>query len=128
MGWSGGGDIFDRVARALVGAGASDRIVTTVCEVLIDTLRDGDWDTLDESIDEFRSNRAVVAAFRLAAPDWLKEEDMEKAPLYPQPGSTIPDQPGYVVGRCGHRVAKSEWKAGFRVCERCPDIEEDEQE
>lgn len=27
--------------------------------------------------------------------------------------------PGYVVGRCGHRVAQSEWEAGFDVCERC---------
>jgi hypothetical protein len=27
--------------------------------------------------------------------------------------------PGYVAGRCGHRVAESEWRAGFRVCERC---------
>lgn len=26
---------------------------------------------------------------------------------------------GFVVGRCGHRVARSEWMAGFRVCERC---------
>ena len=28
--------------------------------------------------------------------------------------------PGYVAGWCGHRVAESEWRAGFRVCERCP--------
>lgn len=28
--------------------------------------------------------------------------------------------PGYVVGECGHRVARSEWAAGSRVCERCP--------
>ncbi|MFB4320629.1 hypothetical protein [Actinomadura sp. 21ATH] len=40
-------------------------------------------------------------------------------PAYPAPGSTIPDQPGYVVGTCEHRVAKSEWRAGFRTCERC---------
>lgn len=26
---------------------------------------------------------------------------------------------GFVVGECGHRVAGSEWRAGFRVCERC---------
>lgn len=35
------------------------------------------------------------------------------------PGSVIPDQPGYVVGTCGHRLARSEWRAGFRACERC---------
>lgn len=26
---------------------------------------------------------------------------------------------GYVVGKCGHRVAQSEWAAGFEHCERC---------
>ena len=41
-------------------------------------------------------------------------------PSYPEPGSAIPGQPGYVVGECGHRVAGSEWRVGFRVCERCP--------
>lgn len=41
------------------------------------------------------------------------------APQYPNPGSEIPDQPGYVVGQCGHRLARSEWRAGFRTCERC---------
>lgn len=44
---------------------------------------------------------------------------------YPEPGSEIPPennggQAGYVVGECGHRVARQEWRAGFRTCERCP--------
>jgi hypothetical protein len=26
---------------------------------------------------------------------------------------------GYVTGLCAHRVARSEWAAGFRTCERC---------
>jgi hypothetical protein len=34
-------------------------------------------------------------------------------------GAPIPNMPGYVVGRCGHRLAASEWLAGFRNCERC---------
>ncbi|WP_165969180.1 hypothetical protein, partial [Actinomadura sp. KC06] len=38
----------------------------------------------------------------------------------PAPGSEIPDQPGYVVGTCGHRVAAQEWRAGLRTCERDP--------
>lgn len=33
---------------------------------------------------------------------------------------TLGEMPGYIAGRCGHRVAGSEWRAGFRVCERCP--------
>lgn len=40
--------------------------------------------------------------------------------VYPAPGSAIPDQPGFVVGECTHRLAASEWRAGFRTCERCP--------
>jgi hypothetical protein len=46
-------------------------------------------------------------------------------PAYPEVGSVIPDMPGYRVGRCGHRVAASEWRAGFRTCERCPDESDD---
>lgn len=30
---------------------------------------------------------------------------------------------GFVVGHCGHRVAQTEWRAGFRVCEHCPRVE-----
>lgn len=47
-------------------------------------------------------------------------EDYREAAVYPAPGSDIPGQPGYVVGTCGHRSAGSEWRAGFRTCERCP--------
>ena len=41
-----------------------------------------------------------------------------------KPGDPIPPEqtggmPGFVVGECGHRVAGSEWRAGFRNCERC---------
>lgn len=43
-----------------------------------------------------------------------------QTPTYPAPGSEIPDMPDYVVGTCGHRLAASEWRAGFRTCERCP--------
>ena len=34
-------------------------------------------------------------------------------------GEPFPDRPGYLTGECGHAVAGSEWRAGFRVCERC---------
>lgn len=43
----------------------------------------------------------------------------------PAPGSPIPDQFGFVVGECEHRVAASEWRAGFRTCERCPNPKTD---
>lgn len=34
--------------------------------------------------------------------------------------NVIGARPGFVAGECGHAVAESEWRAGFRVCERCP--------
>lgn len=73
MGWASGGEIFDRVTRKLVELRAPDRVLTAVCVELIDALREGDWDTLDESIEEFKENRAVMTAFRQAAPDWFEE-------------------------------------------------------
>lgn len=44
-------------------------------------------------------------------------------PIHPESGQpfTHPDLPeglGGIVGWCGHRVAESEWLAGYRVCER----------
>lgn len=38
-------------------------------------------------------------------------------------GFVIPGAPGYVIGKCGHWVARSEWRAGLRMCERCPEPE-----
>jgi hypothetical protein len=48
--------------------------------------------------------------------------------LYRVPGMLVPGDPippeetggmrGFVVGMCGHRLAQSEWNAGFRNCER----------
>lgn len=45
-------------------------------------------------------------------------------PGYPDIGSLIPPdrnggQAGYIVAACTHRVAGSEWDAGFANCERC---------
>lgn len=34
-------------------------------------------------------------------------------------GRPFPGRAGYVTGECGHAVAGSEWRAGFRSCERC---------
>jgi hypothetical protein len=43
-----------------------------------------------------------------------------------QPGDPVPPErtggmAGFVVAVCGHRIAASEWRAGFRNCERCPE-------
>jgi hypothetical protein len=70
--------------------------------------------------DIHRSYNLKTLVWRPAAKPADDGESAEDRPVYPAPGSEIPDQPGYVVGECGHRVAASEWRAGFRVCERCP--------
>lgn len=63
MGWSSGGDIFNGVAKALVELGADERIKRGVLGPLIDSLRDGDWDTEDESMQEFRDDPVIVELF-----------------------------------------------------------------
>jgi hypothetical protein len=68
--------------------------------------------------DEMAGLAAVVSAVVAAREAPAAAHDA--LPVYPAPGSAIPGQPGFVVGECEHRVAGSEWRAGFRTCERCP--------
>lgn len=63
MGWSSANRIFDPVARSLVQLGAPDEMKRSVLGALIKGLQDGDWDTEDESLDEFKDDPAIVAAF-----------------------------------------------------------------
>lgn len=63
MGWSGANSIFNPVARALVDAGADDTTKRKVLGDLIDGLQEGDWDTEDESLEDFLDDPAIVAAF-----------------------------------------------------------------
>jgi hypothetical protein len=63
MGWASGGEIFDEVAQALIEAKASDELKQRLLTRLIDKLRDGDWDTCDESLERFADDPAIVAAF-----------------------------------------------------------------
>lgn len=76
MGWASGGRIFDPVAKALIDNDVPDETVTNVLAGLIEKLTDGDWDTLDESIEQFREFPAVIAAFERAAPQWLDDGDV----------------------------------------------------
>jgi hypothetical protein len=43
---------------------APDEMKTRVLGDLIGALQEGDWDTEDESLDEFRDDPAIVEAFR----------------------------------------------------------------
>ncbi len=64
MGWSSAGyQIFDPMADALVEAGASLELKTRVLSKLIAVLQEGDWDCEDESLEKYRDDPAIVAAF-----------------------------------------------------------------
>ncbi|WP_326637323.1 hypothetical protein OG884_26660 [Streptosporangium sp. NBC_01755] len=64
MGWASGGVIFDDVAHALIEAGAADELKRRTLGKLIDWLREEDWDTETESLEEFRDDSVIVALFR----------------------------------------------------------------
>jgi hypothetical protein len=64
MGWNSAGEIFDPVAQAMIELNASDEMKIRVLGDLIGALQDGDWDTEDESLDQFGDDPAIVEAFR----------------------------------------------------------------
>lgn len=63
MGWSSANSIFNPVAKALQNVGADDATRRKVLGDLIGGLQDGDWDTEDESLEDFLGDPAIVAAF-----------------------------------------------------------------
>lgn len=64
MGWSGGNYVFDPVARKARELALTDEQKTGLLTVLIRELQDRDWDTEDESLEEFKDDQAIVEAFR----------------------------------------------------------------
>jgi hypothetical protein len=79
MGWSSANPIFDAVAVAMLQANVSHDKTVDVLAVLIDELRNGDWDTYDESYYAFEDEPAVVEAFRRAIrPNYPKRDDDEE--------------------------------------------------
>lgn len=63
MGWSSANMIFNPVARALQDTGADDATKRKVLGDLIGNLQEGDWDTEDESLEDFLDDAAIVSAF-----------------------------------------------------------------
>ncbi|MET9142413.1 hypothetical protein [Streptomyces sp. NPDC004042] len=63
MGWNSANRIFNPVATALQKANADDDTKRTVLGNLIRELQDGDWDTEDESLEDFLDDPAIVSAF-----------------------------------------------------------------
>lgn len=64
MGWNAGAYIFNPVADALIETNASYNIRYVVCKALIDALQECDWDTEDESLNEYAADSAIVNAFK----------------------------------------------------------------
>ena len=75
MGWASANHIFDRTAEALIATEAAEHIVRDTLAALIAELREGDWDTLDESIERFGNEPAVLVAFRQGAPEWFEDDE-----------------------------------------------------
>lgn len=53
MGWASAGTIFDSVAQGFIDGKVDPEIAKPILVKLIDTLTDMDWDTVNESRDEF---------------------------------------------------------------------------
>lgn len=66
MGWASAGEIFDNVAHSLVEAGVDDAVLDRVLYQLAVSLTEQDWDTVDESVDEFAGHPVVQNALRKA--------------------------------------------------------------
>lgn len=64
MGWASAGAIFDPVAQALIDLGADRDTKRKVLGTLITALQEGDWDTEDESLQQFRHDVDIVALFK----------------------------------------------------------------
>ena len=64
MGWASAGGIFGPVCEALQQSFLVPEARQKVLEILIEALQDNDWDTEDESLDEFADDPVVVRAFQ----------------------------------------------------------------
>lgn len=63
MGWASAGRIFDTVADGLIKANASDEIKRDVLGTLCSALQDEDWDTEEESLEQYAGDPVIVQMF-----------------------------------------------------------------
>lgn len=63
MGWGSAYRIFNNVADGLIEAGADDEVKEKTLTKLIADLRDEDWDTELDSLQDYRNDPAIVRAF-----------------------------------------------------------------
>lgn len=77
MGWASASRTFDPVAQGLIDTGASEEIKRRVLGALIGTLQGEDWDTEDESLEEFRDDPVIVDLFAEHGVKLAAEDDEE---------------------------------------------------
>lgn len=75
MGWGSGYRIFNNVADSLIREDVPEGAVEEVLKDLIRTLREGDWDTELDSLQDYLHHPAVVRAFEAHGIRWDDEED-----------------------------------------------------
>jgi hypothetical protein len=65
MGWNSANYIFDPVAEVLVQEKIDPKVALKVLVTLIRNLQSEDWDTEDESLEDFKNYPVVVEAFKM---------------------------------------------------------------
>lgn len=75
MGWNSANLIFDPVAEILLKSTAQPQEITNILVCLIKELQAGDWDTENESLEDFAHEPSVVEAFRICGVEPELDED-----------------------------------------------------
>ncbi|MGA5497778.1 hypothetical protein ACPCSP_25790 [Streptomyces cinereoruber] len=82
MGWGSAGiKIFDPVARVLINAGVDEDTQVKALGDIIEALRTEDWDTEQDSLDQFLDHPGVVRAFArhgITAPSAAHREEARR--------------------------------------------------
>ncbi len=76
MGWGSAGRIFDPLAKTMIRMVDAEKMeaeeAIQLLTILADELRDGDWDTIDESVEAANSHPVVMEALKRTG--WEPEE------------------------------------------------------
>lgn len=64
MGWASANPIFDETIREAIYNDVEGRALYCIASALIAQLQNGDWDTEDESLEQFRDQPEVIRAFK----------------------------------------------------------------
>lgn len=78
MGWASGSYVFDDIMGELKFLNPETK--KRVAVKIIHVFRDMDWDTEDESLETFKDDPAIVAAFREACPRMFETYPGEEPP------------------------------------------------